>query len=79
MALLEQLRVHGARAIAAAGPHHFDFIKSPSGEPIESRKQPLDHQTAEHGSLASARGRQATRLLIVDGVTGKIVLLADVH
>jgi NADPH:quinone reductase-like Zn-dependent oxidoreductase len=41
-ALLELLRAHGVRAVGAASPVHFDFIRSLSAEPIESRTVPLD-------------------------------------
>lgn len=41
-ALLELLRVHGVRAIGAASPSRFEFVRSLGGEPIESRAQPLD-------------------------------------
>jgi NADPH2:quinone reductase len=41
-ALLELLRVHGARAIGAASPKHFELVRSLGGEPIESRGKALD-------------------------------------
>lgn len=41
-ALLELLKIHGARAIGAAGPKHFDLVRSLGGEPIESRGKPLE-------------------------------------
>lgn len=64
VALLELLRIHGARAIAAASPRHFDFIKSQGGEPIESRKQPLDQ-------LVHALHPEGVDVAF-DGVSGKI-------
>lgn len=41
-ALLELLRVHGARAVGAASPKHFELVRRLGGEPIESRGKPLD-------------------------------------
>jgi NADPH2:quinone reductase len=46
-ALLELLRLHGARAIGAAGQKHFDHVRELGGEPIESRARPLDVQVRE--------------------------------
>jgi NADPH2:quinone reductase len=40
-ALLELLRVHGARAIGVAGKRHFDLVRGLGAEPIESRTRPL--------------------------------------
>lgn len=41
-ALLELLRAHGVRAIGAASPRQFDFVRSLGAEPIESRALTLD-------------------------------------
>jgi NADPH2:quinone reductase len=41
-ALLELLRVQGVRAVGAVSPAHFDLVRHLGGEPIESRRRPLD-------------------------------------
>jgi NADPH:quinone reductase-like Zn-dependent oxidoreductase len=41
-ALLELLRAHRVRAIGAASPRQFAFVRSLGAEPIESRTLPLD-------------------------------------
>jgi NADPH2:quinone reductase len=63
-ALLELLRIHGAHAIGAAGPKHFDFIRSLGGEPIESRTKPLDQ-------LVHDRRKEGVDVAF-DGVSGQV-------
>jgi NADPH:quinone reductase-like Zn-dependent oxidoreductase len=69
-ALLELLRNHGVRAIAAAAPAHFDLVRALGGEPIESRTKPLDvavHQVLPGGvdvafdGLGGAATRECVR------------------
>jgi NADPH:quinone reductase-like Zn-dependent oxidoreductase len=63
-AALELLKVHGAKAIAAAGPKHFDFVRSLGAVPIESRGRPLDElvRAIEPNGVDAA----------LDGLGGKI-------
>jgi NADPH2:quinone reductase len=46
-ALLQLLKLAGVRAIGAASPRHFDFVRALGAEPIESRARRLDDQVRE--------------------------------
>jgi NADPH:quinone reductase-like Zn-dependent oxidoreductase len=46
-ALLELCRLEGVRALGAASPKHFDYVRELGAEPIESRARPLDELVHE--------------------------------